>query len=274
MERRARIFLACAFGAGIGSLVALKIAGLFWWVGMLIGGLGGYLVYDLAAIGRAMKIAWQATAHWRPSKEAKAIFWPCLLASLALATTMMLGISLLFYLLSFMDGPAKAAEFGQVAVPFLLAYFIPSVWVAVFFTVYYSELRYAKMDETALSRTINNFWGLAKYGNPFYAAYWLIRQILRGVWTIVRHIPAGTMVLGKCLLALFIWIGRFTKTVLVLIHSDLRLLCGCDAAIGAVVGYFAGNPLIGAAIGGIIGLLNYEIISVRLLHLAPTAIKK
>jgi len=40
-----------------------------------------------------------------------------------------------------------------------------------------------------------------------------------------------------------------------------------DAALGTAVGYFTGNPLIGAVAGGLLGVVNYEIITVRVMKL-------
>ena len=43
--------------------------------------------------------------------------------------------------------------------------------------------------------------------------------------------------------------------------------CAVDAMIGAAVGFFAGSAIIGALVGGLFGVLNYEVVSKRLLHL-------
>jgi len=44
-----------------------------------------------------------------------------------------------------------------------------------------------------------------------------------------------------------------------------------DAMLGTVVGYFYGNALIGALAGGIFGVINFEIVSKRLLKLKPVS---
>ncbi len=64
--------------------------------------------------------------------------------------------------------------------------------------------------------------------------------------------------------------GRLVKTVFILIHSNERLLCMVDAAIGVAVFHFTGNNIfLGMLAGGALGVINYEIISVRLLKLVP-----
>ena len=64
-------------------------------------------------------------------------------------------------------------------------------------------------------------------------------------------------------------IGRFVKYFFILIHSDELTLCAVDAAIGASLVYFwfAGSPLTGAVTGGLFGILNYEVVSKRLLKI-------
>lgn len=62
----------------------------------------------------------------------------------------------------------------------------------------------------------------------------------------------------------------FARTVFIAIHSSERLLCMVDAAIGVAVFHFTGNNIfLGMLAGGILGVINYEIVSVRLLKLTP-----
>lgn len=44
--KTAKIFTACAIGSFIGALVALELQPLWWWLGLVIGGLVGYLSYE------------------------------------------------------------------------------------------------------------------------------------------------------------------------------------------------------------------------------------
>ena len=46
---RSRIFLACFFGAFIGTLIAEEL-GYFWILGALSGGLVGYLTYNIREV--------------------------------------------------------------------------------------------------------------------------------------------------------------------------------------------------------------------------------
>ncbi len=55
-------------------------------------------------------------------------------------------------------------------------------------------------------------------------------------------------------------------------NRTMKVFLAC--AIGASIGYFSGNALIGALAGGVFGVLNYEILSKRILHLVPVRAKQ
>ena len=96
--------------------------------------------------------------------------------------------------------------------------------------------------------------------NPFSFYLYLLPK---GIVWFSRRLP------GYCCKGVKI-IGRFIKTVFVLVHSNERLLCMVDAAIGVAVFHFTGNNIfLGMLAGGVLGVVNYEIISVRILKLTP-----
>src|ERR1051326_6289964 len=59
MNKVLKVLLACAFGAFIGAIVALRLNQYFWWVGMLTGGLVGYLTFEVKEVAAAMSAAWR-----------------------------------------------------------------------------------------------------------------------------------------------------------------------------------------------------------------------
>jgi hypothetical protein len=67
-------------------------------------------------------------------------------------------------------------------------------------------------------------------------------------------------------------IRAFVFQVFVYIHSTRRTICFVDSTIGAVVGYCSGSAIIGALVGGMLGILNYELVTVRWLKLAPAKV--
>lgn len=64
MERtHGKVFIASALGAFIGSLVALQLNAYLWWLGLIAGGLVGYLSYEFKAVLRAIPVAWHAASQ-------------------------------------------------------------------------------------------------------------------------------------------------------------------------------------------------------------------
>ncbi|MBX4205497.1 MAG: hypothetical protein KW788_04960 [Candidatus Doudnabacteria bacterium] len=100
--------------------------------------------------------------------------------------------------------------------------------------------------------------------NPLKVYLW---HLPRGIFFAVRWMVLGLpQALAFCLRAVS-FLKRFSVFLFREIHSDVRLLCACDASIGAAIGYFTGNAVIGGIAGGIFGVLNYEVVSKRLLHI-------
>lgn len=84
----------------------------------------------------------------------------------------------------------------------------------------------------------------------------------------IRGLVVATPIAVNFVIGVLVGICKFTATLFRLIHSELRLLCAVDAALGTAVGYFSGNALIGATAGALLGVLNYEIITVRVMQIA------
>lgn len=84
-------------------------------------------------------------------------------------------------------------------------------------------------------------------------------------------------------------IGRFFKILFLLIHNDIRLICGIDGPIGGLATYSLirltsdlsvfsplaqlGLTILGGIVAICLGLLNYKLISIKLLKLNPEAKK-
>ena len=69
MNRTLQIFVACALGAFIGTLVGLQLNQLFWWVGALVGAGVAYIGYNLNKVIATIPIAWRRATSWRPDHE-------------------------------------------------------------------------------------------------------------------------------------------------------------------------------------------------------------
>lgn len=288
-EVRSKIFVACALGGGIGALVALQVHPFLWWVGLAVGALVGYFSYQFEDVLQAIPIA------WRRAKENLPETWG----------TVRRGLSL-----SALARAARALMKAIVTVLFFLFVFLPLVLLAELavlasiggpmiawgFTRGVGELGLSPSD--SLIGALLFFPGLvATFGfaiflwgdkPPEESRYPSLKDPLLAL---VRFNPVS--VYGFCLwllvfriappVLLFIWsalvfLVRFIKCFFLLIHSEMRLLCAQDAAIGCYLGFLLASyfglgtiagTLLGALAGGVFGVLNFEIVSKRILHLVP-----
>jgi hypothetical protein len=51
------------------------------------------------------------------------------------------------------------------------------------------------------------------------------------------------------------------------VHSEVRATCFVDSFLGATAGFFTGYPLVGLAVGIVLGLASYYLVRQRLLRL-------
>lgn len=261
--RSLRIFLACALGAGVGSLIALQLQA-FWFVGALVGGLVGYLAYDFNAVVKAFPGAW-GTACERMRENP--IPWGKLLAGLV--WTLNVAVGLAIGVLIYQVFPDQLGV-GPGGIYSFLAIFLVALVLLYTAGCYGFE---ALLDETCrvFSLPVPK-WGEGIWMENPYSA-WLILVAS----PLIFAIAIGSVIVMVILLfAIYAYgaavaISEFTwtlvKRLFIAIHSDIRLLCGIDALIGSIVGLATGNVIVGALFGGLLGVVNYEIISKRLLHL-------
>lgn len=256
MNKSLKIFIACFLGAGIGTLTALQLNGYFWWVGLLVGGLIGYLSYEFKKVRRAIPKAWHAVKGWKPNKERWKVGWMMFWALVSFLSTILLAFSLLLFI-----------DMETSVWTTFVAIFGFSFLVSLLMTIGIVS----DMGVERFEKELGDAREMFKNFNPIKVYFYYVpKYIVLGLF----HFFKGTIyVLVR--IPGFLWgiittIALFIKTLFTMIHSEIRLLCGIDAAIGATIGYFAGSVIIGAVSGGLFGLLNYEILSKRILHLVPS----
>jgi hypothetical protein len=245
-----KIILACFLGGFTGTIVALQL-GFFWWLGMVVGSFVGYLSYEFKTVITACKRTWKTVVRWEPIKlRLKAGFW------------LFLGI---FNFLLTLILPILALNFSP---PYLLQFILALIILSGFF-VLVGLIGESKEETIMYGESGKSF---IKKMN-FIRFYFLL--LPKGLyWVLVKAIPF--IVIGLLVrIPRFVFkiiipnIWKFAKHVFLEIHSDARLLCGIDSAIGVFIGFIAGNAIIGGISGVAFGGLNYEIVSKRILHLSP-----
>lgn len=258
MNKSLKIFVACFLGAGIGTLTALQLNGYFWWLGLLAGGLVGYLAYEFKKVLEAIPKAWRAVITWRPNWKNAGML---LLVWILLTPWMILLFGLMGSLSEGLEG------FKSMALVICLT----TSLVTFFSTIFVFFFKKTATEE--IKETLELLW---EFNIVFVFLYYLPVWLIKSAISIAPRIPGFLLkmiVVFSTSIVLFVKaLLAFVKTLFIMIHSEIRLLCGIDAAIGATIGYFAGNVIIGAIFGGAIGLLNYEILSKRILHLVPSKI--
>lgn len=261
-----QVALATALGAFVGSLIALELGGWLWWFGALAGGLVGYLTYEFKAVLKAVPKAWRtawATITWRPSKKMRKfvghVVLPVVIGSVYLWVDFLpvfVGLNLAILLgsqvpvgIGFVFWMIAVNAFVFVSIVALCTYLVTSPVFDVD----------GQLSPLALRRHLREVREMRRDANPVRIYGYVFPRMLAG----------GVYVLAICsgliLLASFL----FAKTLFLTIHSEIRLLCGVDAAIGATIGYFSGNAIVGLLIGVVVGVLNFEIVSKRMLHCVP-----
>jgi hypothetical protein len=254
MNTSVKIFLACAIGALIGCLIALRIDSAGWWVGALAGSLIGYFCYDIRTVFQAIPKAWGAVTGFRMTRQqwerTKVVAWGLALV-VSWVVTFMLTMLLALKPSSVIVSMGNVGFFSGLALGLLSCGNLVGYCLALhaFFQSFNKE-RIWGIDEA---------WQRFLIYNPIMAhTYWL----LRGVCIAAKKSPIWIPMVVMPIL-------KFVLEFLRIIHSNVRLLCGVDAMLGACIGYYCHNALVGALAGGVFGVLNYEILSKRVFHIVP-----
>lgn len=237
MNTGVKVFLACMLGALIGGLVALELSPSWWWLGAGLGFLVGYLSYEFEKIIAAVQTAFWKVYGWRPDfSEAASIassFVDAFFCAFTFFFTVFVGNISLFCLLVF------PSEVSAVLILSSILGFVASLFCGLL----------AEGEEESQKY----FWEVILLANVVRVyCYWLPLGIL---W-----------VLGKTP-AFLKDSFEVAKKTFILVHSDMRLLCGINAAIGTGVGFFVGSAILGT--GGALGFTNFYLVSVRWLKLVP-----
>ena len=251
------IFIACFFGALVGTVLALQLGGYLWWLALPVGAVVGYVAYEFKKVVRAVGYAWRVTVSWRPNwAGCREYVWNVgkAFATLLLALPAAFMATCLMFAILF--GPSGFVFTNNGVLVSATDVFVRIITVVLFVTIttfLFCSIIFGT-DKKASEALEELGWSAFRYGNPisffFYWAPYGAILLVREVW---RTFLPGC------------W--RFVCIALREIHSDIRMLCAVDATIGVVVGYFFGSPLAGGLFGGVFGALNYEIFSKRILKI-------
>lgn len=251
-----KIMIACGLGGLIGGFVASEVMGaFFWWVGIVVGALVAYLAFDFSRVIGAVPMAARRATAWRPNPE----FWRMFGAHLLSLGSSISTFSVGFYTASVVRTSTQPAHLQKVAAVAGSVTFITVVLAAA--------ISASLLDPEQKEEELKECRWNAIHFNPFSFYFWFLpKWTMIGMWKAIRFVPT---LLGY-VPSVIRTVGRFFWHLFKLIHSDMRLLVAADAALGVVIGFTLGNVLLCGAIGAVLGVLSYELISKRLFHIAPS----
>ena len=254
-----KVFLATAIGTGLGGLIARELAPYLWWVGALAGGVIGYLAYEpmevIRAVPRALRTAFWAT--WNNGGYWLKMFikgLPNILLTILLLTTILSCMMVPIHYLSIYTQPERDNRLlDSTSIPILLS-------IIVFYSIFGGVVLEKKGNEEK-QETRRMMLSILARVNPISLCYYIVKYALKLILILLKFVFWQLW----CFLFTFGW------SIYKQVHSDVRLLCGIDALLFAgLCGIFTDlNLIFGALAGGLFGLLNYEVMSKRVLHLVP-----
>ena len=260
------IAIACFIGTALGLLVAFKLAEMFavgrylWFLGAFLGAGVAYLAYAPVSVWNAAKRAWGELAD---RKQVRQFLYRALSVTAYAAEVVALAAVIIAGIVFTFAGGIIGAEMH------LWEPMVAPVWVfATFGSFVFSYLGFLMMLAT---------------GKPQEPAHKIsFRKGLRIAALLLNPVSFPLVLAAGSLF--FLWkvgcgLTRLLYRTFVLVHSTERTVCVVDRALGVAVAYTLVSPtLTGILAGGLIGLalgvLNYEIFSVRILKLAPARARK
>lgn len=267
------IGFACALGAFVGALVAMEIAarfaygGYLWAFGALAGGIVAYVTVDFRELCTGTARAYSRTVAWRPN----GLYWKAL------------GMSLVGYMTLASTIAAVALAMAMVVHPVPSKMLVVMVGVIASITATIMAILDCSARPTwpwpdnftkeRLLRSRRQGYWLLVHANPFSAGFYAVYFSMRGTLYLVRHIPAAWAWCVAAVPIAYATSRAFAIQAFIYVHTERRTICFVDATIGAAAGYHFGSALIGAAIGAILGVVNYELVAIKWLKLIPAKTK-
>jgi len=300
------IAFACALGAFVGALSALEIESHFaygkylWIFGALLGGFVAYLAVDFrqfcTSIARSYRMsadsitrACRTATVWRPNK----LYWKSVIAlelgfGAVLASLVLLlaaGDFVVEYLRP--AGLSKGIMFVLGGIGVIAALTAVLVMVQVPQTQTERGWRRFRRDisyEEYLAEDEKEGWRVFKLGNPIVLPFLLLGVAIEAAWEALKwcwqnrvRIANAMISTASAVVVATRFVGdemkNFVVRTFIYVHSERRTICFVDAALGALAGFFFGSAAVGAAVGAMLGIINYELVSVRWLKLVPAKAK-
>jgi hypothetical protein len=299
MKKLISIVVACGAGGFLGTFTGLHLFSSLSFIGYVVaiitGGVAGYFLYDFERVIEGAKHAWKKVAATKVSLTKKQLFQlekkrlvfiysyfsilensaPEILCAF-MATIVLIGTVILNG--KHADMPILVMELSAF---FLVSFFLPqetgtsrkNIRDLKYFTIvrkyslgitketsWFIQILLLNPIVMPAALTAANIYNLCVEIRThwkaillwiFKAILWMIYAPFRLLWITLKY---GT---------------RFAVLLFKYIHSDRRLLCLCDSALGTAIGMYWHSPIIGMVVGALSGLVSYQLIGIRLMKLQP-----
>ncbi|MBI3588970.1 MAG: hypothetical protein HY093_00950 [Candidatus Liptonbacteria bacterium] len=289
METR-KIALACFIGGAMLVAVALAVAPSYWWLGILAGIAGGYLSYEFREVLQSIPIAFaKARQGSRVVRVELAAYFkkPHPLGYPITPLTLAFYCAINQFLVK---GSVGVLYFPGRIILSVLSILLSLLLLSASFLVsicllddsakrdrsYFRNLLSSRDLEARIKSGYREIsWN---YGEVYHRLFLELGRVLAlGVWWVIKT---------PFLLLFLLWRAipftvRFCRFLVIAIHSHKRVLCAVDGTIGGLVVYlnfarFAVSMpekvlliFFGGLLGAAFGVLNWEIVSKRILKLVP-----
>lgn len=312
MESR-KIGIACFIGGAVGVIIALLVAPMFWWLGLLSGIAAGFLTgsvaYDVSEILKRIPDAYRAAktitgqAFSGTIKSIRFFFQRKLprAGKWIIEPRPFMHCSLLLTALPIMAGWILIPNFFQELIRFPIALIILLLGLFMFNLLIIQT--FYLCGENLIREKVNKLYNATyfttdiisndiicrKEGSTVFfpltyrftaqgISFGIFNICVFFLWLLPKYIVIGIGYLFYGIAMGFYFAGKFAWHLFKLIHSEKRVLCGVDSAVGAAISFvclYQSNLNIGAAIlivacGGILGaalgIVNWELVSKRLLR--------
>jgi uncharacterized protein YqgC (DUF456 family) len=249
MERQSwSVGFAAAVGALIGGLIAVDFAARIdagaWLLvpGALLGACIAYVAVDFRHFMSGISRAWQRTINWRPDPQ----YLKMLVAAWFMMNAITLTLLSLIISLFLITGDSTEGIKVLTTLGLVLEIAMQTMGFLMFGALM-SVIPKEKQEEQT-----RGLWRMAKYGNPIGLPF----AIVFGVqWSIAALNAAWPKIIA------------YFREALYQVHSERRRMAFSGALLGVVIGFFFGSAIIGALAGAIIGVVEHELIAVRLLKI-------
>lgn len=264
METR-KIAAACFIGGALTMAVALALTPEYWWFGFIAGIAGGYISYEFREVLAAIPIALRAVRAWQPPSRQywTVVGWGALF--FLSFTVWVVGLSAVLVAYGYPDQLTRLYYVGPAVIAGGVGLF--TFFSAVCFVATTTEGRALQVETL---REMNY------YISPPLVLFW---HLPRGI----RRLPRAMMIGARGVVTFSRFLGRFAWHLFKLIHSEKRVLCAIDGALGGAMAYIWLVPpsatiaeqvllvICGGLLGSAFGVVNHEIVSKRILHLPEVA---